>query len=229
MRPQDIKHFSDYQKDWSKVILWLRKYLLEPVNFLSIPGDAPKDFIKDSEYRPGHRSRHKKRESYIAKIGSKFYPNESITEQLATRIGQAFGLNIADSKLRMVNGQVRFMSKYFLNAETEQLTHGAEIFELCIGKENYKQLADNKSERDYFTFQMAAEAVKAAFPGSDAKIMDGFVEMLAFDALIGHSDIMTDILTTGVSLCRSVKARRLDFRPFLTPPEPYFGIIQRSE
>lgn len=166
----------------------LRNYELEPVKFLSIPGDAPKDFITDSEYRPGHRSRRQRRESYIAKVGSKFYPNESITEQLATRIGQTFGLNIADSKLRMIDGQVRFMSKYFLDRQNEQLTHGAEIFELCLGKENYKELADKKSEKDYFTFQMTAEAIKTAFPDSHEKIMAGFVEMLAFDALIGHND-----------------------------------------
>jgi hypothetical protein len=185
---QEIKHLSDYQKEWRRLIPSLRNFELEPVKFLSIPGDAPKDFITDSEYRPGHRSRRQRRESFIAKVGSKFYPNESITEQLATRIGQVFGLNIADSKLRMIDGQVRFMSKYFLDRQNEQLTHGAEIFELCLGKENYQELADKKSEKDFFTFQMTAEAMKTTFPDFHEKIMAGFVEMLAFDALIGHND-----------------------------------------
>lgn len=188
MQRQEIKHLCDYQKDWRRLIPSLRNFELEPVKFLSIPGDAPKDFITDSEYRPGHRSRRQRRESYIAKVGSKFYPNESITEQLATRIGQAFGLNIANSKLRMIDGQVRFMSKYFLDRQNEQLTHGAEIFELCLGKENYQELADKKSEKDFFTFQMTAEAIKTTFPNFQEKIMAGFVEMLAFDALIGHND-----------------------------------------
>ena len=188
MQRQEIRHLSDYQKEWRRLIPSLRNYELEPVKFLSIPGDAPKDFITDSEYRPGHRSRRQRRESYIAKVGSKFYPNESIAEQLNTRIGQAFGLNIADSKLRMIDGQVRFMSKYFLVRQNEQLTHGAEIFELSLGKENYQELADKKSEKDYFTFQMTAEAIKVAFPDSHKNIMAGFVEMLAFDALIGHND-----------------------------------------
>jgi hypothetical protein len=114
---QEIKHLADYQKDWRRLIPSLRKFELEPVKFLSIPGDAPKDFITDGEYRPGHRSRRHRRESYIAKVGSKFYPIESITEHLNTRIGQAFGLFIADSKLRMIDGQVRFMSKYFLDRQ----------------------------------------------------------------------------------------------------------------
>ena len=137
MQRQEIKHFSDDQKEWKRLIPSLRNFELEPVRFLSIPGDAPKDFITDSEYRPGHRSRRQRRESYIAKVGSKFYPLESITEQLNTRVGQAFELNIAESKLRVIGGQVRFMSKYFLDRQNEQLTHGAEIFELSLGKENY--------------------------------------------------------------------------------------------
>jgi hypothetical protein len=166
----------------------LRHYTLEQVNFLSITGDAPKDFVTDSEYRPGHRSRRQRRESYIAKVGSKFYPNESIVEQLITRIGQTYGLKIADSKLRIVAGQVRFMSKYFLRRQAEQLTHGAEIYELSVGKEQYAALADTKQERDFFTFQMTREAIGYAFPDLQDTITAGYVEMLTFDALIGHND-----------------------------------------
>lgn len=93
----------------------------KPVDFLSIPGDAPKDFIRDSKHRPGHRTRRQRFERYIAKVGSRFYPNESITDQLLTRIGQSFGLSIADSKLRLIDGQVRFLSRYFLDKNNEQL------------------------------------------------------------------------------------------------------------
>jgi hypothetical protein len=88
----------------------------------------------------------------------------------------------------MVDGQVRFMSKYFLNRRSEQLTHGAEIFELCLGKENYAELAEKRAESGYFTFQMTGESIDEAFPGFREKIAAGFVEMLAFDALIGHND-----------------------------------------
>lgn len=109
-------------------------------------------------------------------------------EQFITRIGQQFDLLIADSKLRIVNDQVCFMSKYFLKRHSEQLTHGAEIFELCIGKENYAELAEQKIEREYFSFQMAEEAISEAFPSFEKNIMPGFIEMLVFDALIGHND-----------------------------------------
>lgn len=185
---REIRYYADYQLEWPTVVPLLRNYDIKQVDFLSITGDAPKDFITDSEYRPGHRSRRERREGYIAKVGSKFYPNESITEQLITGIGQVFGLDIAESKLRMVASQVRFMSKYFLNGQTEQLTHGAEIFEFCLGKENYAGLADSRQEKDYFTFQMTKDAIKTSFLGFEEQLMIGFVEMLAFDALIGHND-----------------------------------------
>ncbi|MBA2645934.1 MAG: HipA domain-containing protein [Pyrinomonadaceae bacterium] len=185
---KEIKYGADFQLDWVKLIPALKDYTLKRVDFLSIAGDAPKDFITDSEYRPGHRSRRQRRESYIAKVGSKFYPNESVIEHLITRIGEIYRLRIAESKLRLIDGQVRFMSKYFLNRQKEQLTHGAEVYELCLGKENYAEIADNKAERDFFTFQMTCEAIKDAFPGHTERIVAGYVEMLTFDALIGHND-----------------------------------------
>ena len=183
-----IKYYSDYQLAWNILIPRLREYSIQSVDFLSMTGDAPKDFITDSEYRPGHRTRQQRSESYIAKVGSKFYPNESITEQLITEIGKSYGLRVADSKLRVVDRQVRFMSKYFLNRKVEQLTHGAEIYEYSLGKENYAHLAKKKSESDFFTFEMTTEAFRQLFPQNAEKIIKGFVEMLTFDCLIGHND-----------------------------------------
>lgn len=163
----------------------LKSYKLEKVEFLSVPGEAPKDFITAKEYSPGKISR---QESYIAKVGAKSYPNESIIEQFITRIGQTYGLNIADSKLRLVDGQVRFLSKYFLKRGNQQLTHGAELFEIIFGKEDYARLAESKKEHEVLSFQMVCEAVRETFPEYETKIVAGFVEMLTFDALIGHND-----------------------------------------
>lgn len=184
---KEIKYKSDYQIEWNKYIPELKNFDLQSVDFLSISGDAPKDFITDKEYRPGHRSRRNPKDKFIAKVGSKYYPIESIIEQLITRIGQCFRLRIADSKLRIVDGQVRFLSKYFLKSG-EQLTHGAEIFEYSLGKENYAKLSEKKEEAGYFTFQMACEAIKVLFPDDEEKIVRSYVEMLAFDAIIGHND-----------------------------------------
>ena len=182
-----IKYHSDFQTHWHKLIPILKNYQIQSVDFLTISGDAPKDFITDKEHRPGHRSKVNPKDKYIAKVGSKYYPLESVMEQLITRIGQCFGLKIADSKLRIVEGQVRFLSKYFLKSG-EQLTHGAEIYEFSLGKENYAELAESKEEKDFFTFQMTCEAIKTIFPDADEKIILGYIEMLTFDAIIGHND-----------------------------------------
>jgi hypothetical protein len=56
MKEQVVKYLSDYQTEWRKVIPALPNYELDTVDFLSIPGDAPKDFVTDGEYRPGHRT-----------------------------------------------------------------------------------------------------------------------------------------------------------------------------
>jgi hypothetical protein len=180
-----IKYRSDIQFRWDLLIPQLKNYKLEKVEFLSVPGEAPKDFITAKEHTPGKISR---QESYIAKVGAKSYPNESIVEQFITRIGQSYGLNIADSKLRLIDGQVRFMSKYFLKRSSQQLTHGAELFEIIFGKEDYGKLAQTKKEHEILSFQMVCEAVRESFPEYENKIVGGFVEMLTFDALIGHND-----------------------------------------
>jgi hypothetical protein len=99
-----------------------------------------------------------------------------------------FGLTIADSKLRLIDEQVRFLSRYFLDRHNEQLIHGAQIFEQSLGKDEYAQLADGKKESEYFTFQMVCEAIRASFSEFEIRLVKGLVEMLAFDCLIGHND-----------------------------------------
>ncbi len=93
----------------------------------TIVGEAPKDFLRIYEYGAINRIRTGEWPGYIAKVGQKWYPNESITEHLLTRLGQSLGLQIADSRLMWVRGQLRFLSRYFLKPD-ESLVHGAEIF-----------------------------------------------------------------------------------------------------
>ena len=75
----------------------------------AMAGDAPKDFLAVYDYGTDGCMRTKQSTwpRYIAKVGHKWYPNESITEHLITRIGQGINLNIADSRLVHVRGQVR--------------------------------------------------------------------------------------------------------------------------
>lgn len=154
----------------------------------AIMGDAPKDFIQIYRYGQGRRSSPQKWPAFIAKVGHKWYPNESITEQLLTEIGELLGLRMAQSELRLVNGQLRLCSRYFLNAG-ESLVHGAELF---IGyledKELVRQIEDQNEARTFFTFQFVEDALLNRFPNESYEIHEDFVRMLTFDAIVGNND-----------------------------------------
>jgi hypothetical protein len=124
-----------------------------------------------------------------AKVGHKWYPNESITEHLLTRIGQALGIVIADSRLMFVRGQLRFLSRYFLKTD-ESLVHGAEVFAGHLEGDLafVQQVEQEKMSRDLFTFQVVEESLKSRFPKEADEILAGFVRMLGFDAIIGNND-----------------------------------------
>jgi hypothetical protein len=54
---------------------------------------------------------------------------ESVTEYLIYKIGKTLGYNVADAKLALVGGQIRFLSKYFIdNPCTQVLEHGADLY-----------------------------------------------------------------------------------------------------
>ena len=186
----EIKFHADHQLNWASLISPLRRGAYEVLSLdrLSIPGDAPKNFIRIKEYSPGKPGVRKRYwVGYIAKVGSKYYPLESITEHMLTRIGQLAGLEMAQSQLRIVAGQVRFLSKYFLGS-TESLVHGIEIFKKCLDEEFVEEIAKARKEQEFYTFQTVVAAVKHAYPEHHLSILHGLVRMLAFDALIGNND-----------------------------------------
>lgn len=184
-----IKDYSDYQVDWASLVRPLRRgrYVIRSADFLPTIGDAPKNFLLIQEYRPGHRTRQERWTAYIAKVGHKFYPIESVTEHLVTRLGQLLGVDIADSQLRIVAKQVRFLSKYFLRPK-ERLVHGPQLFKRLLDDAMVEEIAEKRMEAEFYTFQMVREAVEHAYPKHYEQIMLGFVEMLGFDAIVGQND-----------------------------------------
>jgi hypothetical protein len=187
---EPIKHHADYQKNWAAAISPVsNKFIYRSAKSLSIHGDAPKNLISKYEYEPGkiRRGKPERWPRFIAKVGSKFYPNESITEHLLTRVGQILQLRIADSELRMVGRQVRFMSRYFLGP-SESLIHGAELFMRLLDRPFVNKVTERKSEKEFFTFQTICEAVEDAFPRVAQDVVSKLVRMMAFDAIIGHMD-----------------------------------------
>lgn len=162
------------------------------VRRITLDGDAPKQFIKAYFYRPdsGVRKRHRNSwESFIAKTAAKWYPIESITEYMINRIGQVMGLHMNEVKLVRANGQIRFLSKYFLS-ENQRLVHGAEICGEHLGDMDLaKQIAVHKAtSRELFTFQFIKEAIEKVYPGCCEELLEGLVKMIVFDGLVGNND-----------------------------------------
>ena len=170
-------------------------HLIEPLRngyYRKIPwvvsGEAPKDFIRVYEHGDGRRAKPGSWPAYIAKVGVKWYPNESITEHLLTRLGQIIGVQVTPSRLMWVRGQMRFLSRYFLKPG-ESLIHGAEIFAQHLGDEDFvKNVENERQSRNVFTFQVVEESIKSLFPKYREDIMADFVRLLKFDAIVGNND-----------------------------------------
>lgn len=157
----------------------------------SVMGDAPKELVRIYSYSKDNHFRKinvKRWPLYIAKTGHKWYPIESITERLLCRLGEVFGLRMAESGLAMIGGQVRFLSKFFLNGADEELVHGAEIFAGYIGDEELvAQIEEQQLSRDMFTLQFVEKSVEYQFAFCRDEIMREFIKMLLFDALVGNN------------------------------------------
>ena len=156
-----------------------------------ISGEAPKCFLYVYEFRNGNCRKANKNTwiPYIAKFGHKWYPNESVTEYLFNRIGETLNINMAKSRLAVINGQLRFLSRYFLLNNEEILVHGAEIFSQWLEDKAFvSEIERKKLEQDFFTFQSVEHALNKAFPQYGQVFLDSFVRLLILDALLGNND-----------------------------------------
>lgn len=170
-------------------ILTVKKHQYHIVDGYTITGDAPKEFIRLYEYGFARKSISKKWPLYIAKTGHKWYPFESITEYLLNALGSEFGLDMADSKIAWIGGQLRFLSRYFLKSKEQELIHGADIFAGFVhDKELVEEIEREQLARDLFTLQFTKSALQFTFPYHWEEILNKFVRMLLFDALVGNND-----------------------------------------
>ncbi|PUV26294.1 HipA domain-containing protein [Sphingobacterium athyrii] len=158
-----------------------------------LDGDAPKAFLKVYSFKKGGSNKkcnQQSWESYIAKTGEKWYPQESVIEFMINRIGQTLGLKMNEVCLLKINGQIRFLSKYFLNPKHEVMSHGAEIFgEYLNDMEMAQEIAnDKKRSRENFTFEFLIGAIEHKYPHCHQNIIKDIVRMITFDAIAGNND-----------------------------------------
>ncbi len=168
-----------------------KKHCYTVIKDISVTGDAPKDIIRLYEYGKALKRKYKKWPIYIAKLGHKYYPMESITEQLISDIGLTYGFNMASSKISYIGGQIRFLSLYFLNNKKEELFHGADLYAGFLN--NDRQFVDDVEEtkmtQDFFTIKFTKEVLKYFFNEKENQdIFINFMRMLFFDGLVGNND-----------------------------------------
>jgi len=182
---------------------------------VSVDGDAPKKFIGIYDHELlGHR--HKKNRKnwirYIAKTGHKWYPIESVTELMLNRLGVVFGLQMAESRIAMIGGQLRFLSRYFLHSRKDELVHGADILAGYLNESTryVEEVDEQKMTRDLFTLQVIEEAVANLFLYQKDEIMHELSRLVIFDAVVGNND--RHFFNWGV--IRSVES---NFQPFFSP------------
>lgn len=201
IRKEEILEYSGKLRKLDGLIPYLREGFVYVEKNQPLTGDAPKLFLREYEYGIAPKRSSKRWPAYIAKVGHKWYPVESIMEQLLTDLGKLYGLQVADSKLVIASGQLRFLSKYFLDKD-ERLMHGAEIYAANLNEDIgfVEEIEDNKLSPQLLTLSFTFEAFKNSFPDDYFKLFCELLEMLTFDAITGNNDrhfynwgVITDI------------------------------------
>ncbi|WP_139352687.1 HipA domain-containing protein [Algoriphagus sp. A40] len=162
------------------------------VENIPLDGDAPKQFIRVYEFFKESGIRRKNPKTwipYIAKTAEKWYPHESVIEYMINRIGQELNLTLNDVAIFKINGQIRFLSKYFLK-KNETLVHGAEICgEYLDDMEMAAKIANERAtSRQLFTFEFIQRAIEFKFGDQGSDLIKELVKMIAFDGLVGNND-----------------------------------------
>lgn len=189
---KNIEKFSSHGKFAMSSIRVVKQHEYRWMHNFTLTGDAPKEFVRIYRFHAHplcRKSNPNTWPAYIAKVGHKWYPNESITEYLMNQLGHVFGLTMAESELVIINHQLRFLSKYFLRSGKDQLIHGAEIFAGYL--EDEKLVFDIEAQgkaRDFFTLQFVEKAVTNRFPQDKDYIMRELVRLVLFDAVVGNND-----------------------------------------
>ena len=185
-----LQHSGFSKKGFGKNVVVLKRHEYK-VRKERLSGDAPKDFILIYEYGNSRKSKTKTWTKYIAKVGHKWYPNESITEALISRLGQVWGFELAEHKLYVISEQIRFCSKYFLNRSENELVHGADILSRCLQEHDNKfiQEIDGKGlAQELISYQFIEDCIYKIFPESAIEIIKKYKELLLFDAIVGNND-----------------------------------------
>ncbi len=188
--PAPIENYSGVGKKFYPKSVKVLKQHQYRVRSERVSGDAPKDFIYVYEYGRSRKVSRKTWIPYIAKVGHKWYPIESVTEHLITRLGQEWGFKMAKSRLYVIANQVRFCSEYFLEKDQE-LVHGADILSRYLQEADtamIESIDKHGWSQELLTFELVKNAIAEVFPNEKKEICQALTELLLFDAIVGNND-----------------------------------------
>ena len=158
---------------------------------IALDGEAPKQYIKAYFYYKNcpRKSKHKTWHGFFAKYGGKSYPHESVLEYTINKIGDYLGLNMNQTRLVIINNQIRFLSQDFISVN-KKLIHGIEIITEYFEDEIFvKELNQDKIERrKYLTFEVVEDAINKVYPHGSKCILDSLVKLITYDAIVGNND-----------------------------------------
>jgi hypothetical protein len=131
---------------------------------------------------------------YIAKLGRRNSDLEVITEYIIYLVGRKLGVRVADTKIATLRGNLRFLSKYFLDqTQNEELVHGIQLFRELYDEAVMQDVVGNEArEQAMFTLQAIRSAFGAHYTefGAEveANLFEALVDMVVHDAIIGLQD-----------------------------------------
>lgn len=177
-------------------ILRTDKFIIRDASSLSVPGQN----IKDIRIDPRNNY------EYIAKKPSHAGRHEAMTECLLNCIGERLGVNMAEHRLGICDGELWFMSRNFLRPD-EALIHGYEFLGQFFDEGYFDKLKKRSAEeRRFYSIRNVFDAFDAAYMNLGESFVYPFSKMLFLDAIVGCQDRHPK----NLGIIHSVKGKQRD-------------------
>lgn len=120
-------------------------------------------------------------ELYYFKEPTERYPWEFWNEIIAYEVGRVLGFNVLKYEVAVLNGVAGCLSKSMTESPLEELIHGQQFMLRMLPTFETKKGSDH-------TFQLVEDFFNSTNEKSHQLIINDFIEMLVFDAIIGNRD-----------------------------------------
>jgi hypothetical protein len=125
---------------------------------------------------------------YIVKYPSdKWGDVETYTELLINQIGTACGFDVAHSGVARLDGKLVFVTRSFL-ARDEHLIHGSFLIEDHFKAKGALDKIHRSQEQEFYSVDFVLKTIEEYCGEDGPSVIEKFVEMLLFDALVGSND-----------------------------------------